>query len=42
VSVNISGTSLSAQPGVVRTVDDKHVHLTLTADEAKAAWREKH
>lgn len=23
-------------------VDNKHVHLTLTADEAKAAWREKH
>ena len=23
-------------------VDEKHVHLTLTADEAKAAWREKH
>lgn len=26
----------------VDRVDDKHVHLNLTADEAKAAWREKH
>jgi hypothetical protein len=26
----------------VGSVDEKHVHLTLTADEAKAAWREKH
>lgn len=23
-------------------VDDKHVHLNLTAEQAKAAWREKH
>lgn len=26
----------------VETVDDKHVHLRLTKDEAKASWREKH
>jgi len=26
----------------VESVDEKHVHLTLTADQAKAAWREKH
>ncbi len=26
----------------VDRVDDKHVHLTLTADAARAAWREKH
>lgn len=26
----------------VDRVDDKHVHLNLTADGAKAAWREKH
>jgi hypothetical protein len=26
----------------VDRIDEKHVHLTLTADEAKAGWREKH
>lgn len=23
-------------------VDDRHVHLNLTAEQARAAWREKH
>jgi hypothetical protein len=26
----------------VELVDEKHVHLRLTKDEAKASWREKH